>query len=163
MQVIYIDDPNFDPTLSMIQDESPYAEVRSAVANTDDPTMPASTLRAWVVGLIWAIIIPGVNHFFSFRYPSAHIPVVCLPQYLSRSCLFRFCARKTVAILLTLPICKAWARFMPNISIFGLPLNPGPFYIKEHVIISVMAAVGVPSAYGVSVAKLSNDPFLHFL
>ncbi len=42
--------------------------------------MPSSTFRAWVVGLIWAIIIPGVNQFFFFRYPTIGIDVVCLPS-----------------------------------------------------------------------------------
>ncbi|KAI0246238.1 OPT oligopeptide transporter protein-domain-containing protein [Lactifluus subvellereus] len=51
------DDPNFDPTGSILQDDSPYAEVRSAVANTDDPMMPSSTFRAWVVGIILAVLI----------------------------------------------------------------------------------------------------------
>ena len=71
------DDPNLDLMAFVTDDESPYAEVRSAVANTDDPSMPASTFRAWVVGLIWAIIIPGVNQFFYFRYPSVYISNVC--------------------------------------------------------------------------------------
>ena len=39
------------------EDDSPYPEVRAAVANTDDPTIPASTIRAWVLGLIWAIVL----------------------------------------------------------------------------------------------------------
>jgi hypothetical protein len=64
---------------------------------------------------------------------------------------------KIVAQLLSLPICKAWAHYMPNISIFGLLLNPGPFNIKEHVIITVMAGMGAGSKYGVSVAKLSKS------
>lgn len=38
--------------------------------------MPLSTLRAWVVGLAWAIIIPGVNQFFFFRYPAVGISPV---------------------------------------------------------------------------------------
>ncbi|KAN0111238.1 OPT oligopeptide transporter domain containing protein [Russula decolorans] len=118
------DDPNFDPTAPVLEDESPYPEVRSAVANTDDPTMPSSTLRAWVVGLIWAVLIPGVNQFFFFRYPSI-----------------------TISSLLSLPICEAWARYMPNISLLGIPLNPGPFTIKEHVIITVMANVANEPAY----------------
>jgi|SRR5579863_1770129 len=71
------DDPNIDPTAIELEDESPYPEVRSAVANTDDPTMPASNFRAWVVGLMWAVIIPGVNQFFFFRYPSVTITSVC--------------------------------------------------------------------------------------
>ena len=71
------DDPNFDPTAPVLEDESPYPEVRAAVANTDDPMMPTSTLRAWVIGLIWAILLPGVNQFFSLRYPSVGISQVC--------------------------------------------------------------------------------------
>jgi hypothetical protein len=76
------DDPNIDILAFVVEDESPHGEVRSAVANTDDPTMPSSTFRAWVVGLIWAIIIPGVNQFFFFRYPSITITSVCLPLLL---------------------------------------------------------------------------------
>jgi hypothetical protein len=61
----------------VLEDESPYPEVRAAVANTDDPKMPSSTIRAWVVGLIWAVIISGVNQFFYLRYPSIAIDQVC--------------------------------------------------------------------------------------
>lgn len=56
-----------------IEEDSPYPEVRSAVANFDDPDMPASTFRAWVLGLCWAIILPGLNQFFFFRYPTVQI------------------------------------------------------------------------------------------
>jgi hypothetical protein len=59
---------------------------------------------------------------------------------------------KFLPILLSLPICNAWARYLPNISFFGIPLNPGPFTIKEHVIITIMASVGDAPAYAVSVA-----------
>ena len=54
-------------------EDSPYPEVRSAVANFDDPSMPASTIRAWVLGVIWAMVIPGMNQFFYFRYPSVTV------------------------------------------------------------------------------------------
>ena len=61
----------------MLEDESPYPEVRSAVANTDDPTMPSSTIRAWVVGPILTVLVPGVNQIFYFRYPAVTINQVC--------------------------------------------------------------------------------------
>ena len=77
---------NIDPLGFVVEDESPYVEVRSAVADTDDPRMPLSTFRARVVGLIWAIIIPGVNQFFDFRYPSIAITPVCLPSLLYPLC-----------------------------------------------------------------------------
>jgi len=78
---VLIDDPNFDPAAVGLEDESPYPEVRSAVANTDDPTIPASTLRAWVFGLLWAIVIPGANQFFFFRYPAVNISQVGLALF----------------------------------------------------------------------------------
>lgn len=71
------DDPNIDKTEAVAgvlgkpfpptaifllihssEDDSPYPEVRSAVANTDDPDMPSATFRSWTLGLIWAIIVP---------------------------------------------------------------------------------------------------------
>ena len=70
----------FCPLLS--EDDSPYPEVRSAVANTDDPDMPVNTFRAWFIGFIWSIILPGMNQFFFFRYPSVTVTAVRL---LSRS------------------------------------------------------------------------------
>jgi hypothetical protein len=40
------------------EDDSPYPEVRSAVANTDDPDIPCNTIRAWVLGLLFGILLP---------------------------------------------------------------------------------------------------------
>ncbi|KAH8117482.1 oligopeptide transporter [Phellopilus nigrolimitatus] len=114
------DDPNLDKNAVVLEDDSPYPEVRSAVANTDDPSMPASTIRSWVIGLIFAIIMSGLNQFFFFRYPSVTIG-------------------NLVAQLLTFPCGRLWARFMPNVSIFGKPLNPGPYTVKEHVLSTIMA------------------------
>ena len=160
-QDVTVDDDdnfNFDPTAPALEDESPYPEVRSAVANTDDPTMLSCTLRAWVVGLLWAVLIPGLNQFLLFRYPHVEINQVCgfSPQrsasLLVSQLLNQILRDKLFPLLLSLPICNAWARYLPNISIFGIPLNPGPFTIKEHVIITIMAGVGAGPAYAVSVA-----------
>lgn len=55
-------DPNLDDDeAGDYEDDSPYPEVRSAVANTDDVNMPVGTIRAWVIGLMWAVLIPGLN------------------------------------------------------------------------------------------------------
>lgn len=81
------DDPNIDFTAFVIDElESPYAEVESAVANTDDPTMLSSTFRAWVFGLIWTIIVSGTNQFFFFRYPATYLDQVCLAVVVERFC-----------------------------------------------------------------------------
>ena len=38
---------------------------------------------------------------------------------------------------------------MPRVTFFGVELNPGPFTVKEHVIVTIMAGVGAQSAYAV--------------
>lgn len=60
-----------------LEDDSPYPEVRSAVANYDDQAMPVNTLRAWLLGILWAILLPGINEFYYFRYPSLMVTGVC--------------------------------------------------------------------------------------
>ncbi|KAF9020557.1 small oligopeptide transporter, partial [Hymenopellis radicata] len=119
------------------EEDSPYPEVRSAVANYDDPDMPASTLRAWVLGIFWAIVLPGMNQFFFFRYPSVSISGL-------------------VAQLVVYPFGRAWARFMPAVRICGISVNPGPFTIKEHVIVTVMAGVGAMSAYSTEIVAVQR-------
>lgn len=51
-----------------LEDDSPYPEVRSAVPNTDDPDMPCNTIRVWILGMIMAVIIPGLNQFLCVLY-----------------------------------------------------------------------------------------------
>lgn len=114
------DDPNLDKehALASFEDDSPYPEVRSAVSNTDDPDMPVSTLRAWIIGIAWAVLIPGLNQFFFFRFPSVTVTGI-------------------VAQLLSFPVGRAAAAVLPNWTVFGVSLNPGPFTVKEHVLITV--------------------------
>ncbi|KAH9994472.1 OPT oligopeptide transporter [Russula vinacea] len=136
-------DPNLDSsseTTGEWEDESPYPEVRSAVSNTDDMEMPADTLRSWTIGLFWAIFIPGLNQFFHFRYPSITIGSL-------------------VAQLLSFPLGCAWARTVPGVRILGVSLNPGPFSLKEHVVITVMATVGSSSAYATTIIAVQRQHY----
>ncbi|EEB91061.1 hypothetical protein MPER_10649, partial [Moniliophthora perniciosa FA553] len=49
-EILDLDDPNLNKDdIVDIEEESPYPEVKSAVANTDDFDMPCNTLRAWVI------------------------------------------------------------------------------------------------------------------
>ncbi|EIW77497.1 OPT oligopeptide transporter [Coniophora puteana RWD-64-598 SS2] len=134
------DDPNIDKNeaiAGVLEDDSPYPEVRSAVANTDDQSIPCNTFRAWTMGLFWTIIIPGLNQFFFFRYPSVNITGI-------------------VAQLLSFPMGKLWARIVPNVKIFGLSINPGPFTVKEHVLVVIMATVGWQSAYATDIIAVQR-------
>ncbi|TFY70229.1 hypothetical protein EVG20_g2771 [Dentipellis fragilis] len=130
-------DPNLDFSDTGLEDDSPYPEVRAAVANFDDPSMPVSTIRAWMIGLFWAILLPGINQFFHFRYPSILVSGL-------------------VAQLVAFPMGRLWARVMPRFAIFGVSINPGPFTIKEHVLVTVMAGVGAQAAYATDIIAVQR-------
>lgn len=106
--------------------DSIYPEVRAAVANVDDPEMPVNTFRAWFLGLIFVILLSGVNQLLYFRYPSVTITGL-------------------VVQLVCYPFGKALEKILPRRSFktpFGsFSLNPGPFNVKEHAVISIMATV----------------------
>ncbi|KIJ17039.1 PF03169 OPT oligopeptide transporter protein [Paxillus involutus ATCC 200175] len=119
------------------EEDSPYPEVRSAVANADDFNMVAWSVRTWVLGLLWAILIPALNQFFFFRYPAVTITSL-------------------VAQLLSYPLGRLWAAIVPRKTLFGISLNPGPFTIKEHVLITIMATVGASSAYATDVIAVQR-------
>ncbi|KZO90420.1 OPT oligopeptide transporter [Calocera viscosa TUFC12733] len=110
-----------------MDDDSPYPEVRAAVPNTDDPTLPTNTFRMWFLGIISTVVLSIVNTFFSFHYPAISISVIFVE-------------------LLTLPIGRLMARVLPTkqFQIFGhtCSFNPGPFNIKEHALIGIMASFG---------------------
>src|SRR4051794_33784327 len=49
-------------------DNSPYPEVRAAVPNIDEGGA-VNTIRAWVIGLVFATIGSSLNMLFSMRQP----------------------------------------------------------------------------------------------
>ncbi|KAJ7593400.1 small oligopeptide transporter [Mycena floridula] len=139
-EIFEVYDPNLDSDTGILEEDSPYPEVRSAVANFDDPKMASSTLRAWVLGLSFAALIPGLNQACRLlcRYPTVSLNTL-------------------VVLLIVFPIGRAWARFLPNVTIFGLQLNPpGGFTIKEHVLVTVMAGVGAQAAYATEIVAVQR-------
>lgn len=119
---------------ALITNNSPYAEVRAVVDNKDDPTMPVSTIRAWTIGIIFSIFLAFVNQLFSIRQPAIRFDT-------------------NVAQLLAFPVGKAWEKFMPRVDIpvpftnIKLPLNPGRFNKKEHMLIAIMANTSRSAPY----------------
>ncbi|KHC46289.1 OPT family small oligopeptide transporter [Candida albicans P37039] len=122
-----------------VEDDSPYPEVRAAVPSTDDPTLPQNTIRAWVIGLILTTVGCGMNMLFSFHSPS-------------------FAITTFVTSILAWPIGNFWAWIVPDWKIFGASLNPGPFNVKEHTIITIMANVsfGTGAAYATDILLAQN-------
>lgn len=101
------------------------------MSNKDDTSAPVGTIRAWVIGLLFVVLLSFVNQLFSVRQPSIRL-------------------QAPVVQVLSFPLGKAWEKWMPvgEFTLLGskLMLNPGKFNQKEHMLISIMANVasGLP-------------------
>jgi OPT family oligopeptide transporter len=106
----------------------PVEEVALVVPETDDPTLPVLTFRAWFLGLTSCIILIFLNTFFTYRTQPLTISAILMQ----------------IAVL---PIGKFMAKTLPTrdyrILGWSFSLNPGPFNMKEHVIITIFANCGV--------------------
>ncbi|KAI1102848.1 small oligopeptide transporter [Jackrogersella minutella] len=127
---------SFDDDASKSNEEnSPYEEVRSTVPNYDED-LPCNTLRAWTIGLTLVLIGASTNTLFSLRQPSIGLGAL-------------------IAQIIAWPLGRAWERVVPDrrIKLLGLvcDLNPGPFNVKEHSIIVVMASVSFSVAYATDI------------
>lgn len=129
-----------DKEYSIDSDNSPFAEVRANVPNTDDPDMPVSTFRAWLIGFIFTMLGSGINQFFSMRYPSVTISSI-------------------VAQLLAYPVGCTLAKILPvkTVRLFGrrdFVINPDHhFNMKEHTIITVMSNLSFGASWATDVIQ----------
>ena len=123
--------------INLMENDSPYAEVRAAVRNYDED-LPVNTIRAWVLGFLMVTLGSGLNMLFSLRNPSISISAF-------------------VAQLVAYPLGVGWDRIMPTrqFRTFGYTwsFNPGPFNMKEHALITIMANVsfGGGAAYSTDI------------
>ncbi|BFZ53904.1 hypothetical protein PYCC9005_000935 [Savitreella phatthalungensis] len=115
-------------------DNSPYAEVRACVSNSDDHTLQADTCRMWVISTLFVVTGSAVNLFFSMRFPSIAITAL-------------------LAQLLAHPIGLAWTRLVPEWRIAGIQLNDKsqPWNVKEHTCVFAAANVSFAFAFATDV------------
>ncbi|GKV18804.1 hypothetical protein SLEP1_g29140 [Rubroshorea leprosula] len=117
-----VEKPNGD------EDRSPVEEVALVVPETDDPSLPVMTFRVWFLGLTSCTLLIVLNTFFTYRTQPLTISAILMQ----------------IAVL---PIGKFMASTLPNTecSLLGwrFSLNPGPFNMKEHVIVTIFANCGV--------------------
>ncbi len=67
---------------------SPYAEVRASVPNTDDPSLPVETFRAYFLGILFGGICSAMNQVPPSHPEPAFDIVLCTPLaiYFHRRC-----------------------------------------------------------------------------
>ncbi|CAI7630708.1 unnamed protein product [Penicillium glandicola] len=102
----------------------------------DDPTEPVLTLRMWVIGIAFCVLVSGLNTLYTLRTPSLTIS-------------------GSVVLLLAYPLGKLWEKVIPNWTLslgpLAFDLNPGPFNTKEHVLIFIMSNLSIYVRLGADV------------
>ncbi|KAH7864571.1 hypothetical protein Vadar_031133 [Vaccinium darrowii] len=122
------------------EENSPVKQVALTVPTTDDPTLPVLTFRMWVLGVLSCALLSFLNQFFWYRTEpltitaiSAQIAVVPLGRLMAANITDRVFFKG-----------KRWE----------FTLNPGPFNVKEHVLITIFANSGAGSVYAIHVVTV---------
>ncbi|XP_016499050.1 oligopeptide transporter 7-like [Nicotiana tabacum] len=115
------------------EDLCPIKEVDMTVPKTDDPTTPVVTFRMWFLGITSCVLLSFVNQFFWYRTEPLTIS-------------------STAVQIAVVPIGHLMAKTITKRVFFEgtrweFTLNPGPFNIKEHVLITIFANAGAGSVY----------------
>ena len=117
-------------------DSSPIEQVALTVPVGDDPATPVLTFRMWVLGTASCAALSFLNAFFGYRKEPLTITAVS-------------------AQIAVLPLGRLMAAALPEGAFFqGRPweftLNPGPFNMKEHVLITIFANAGAGTVFGMN-------------
>ncbi|KAL3614822.1 oligopeptide transporter [Castilleja foliolosa] len=133
--------PHIIPEQEDEENDCPIEQVRLTVPPTDDPSLPALTFRTWVIGLSSCIVLAFLNKFFGYRQNSLSISSV-------------------TAQIISLPLGKFMAKVLPTtkfkvpLTNWSFSLNPGPFNLKEHVLITIFANSGSGGVYAVHIVTI---------
>ncbi|KAJ3077035.1 hypothetical protein HDU98_009436 [Podochytrium sp. JEL0797] len=114
------------------------------VPQTDDPSTPTLTVRSVLLGTLWAIVLSYANTALAFRTSA-------------------FGVGANIAIILSYPMGLFLAAILPS----GF-LNPGPFSVKEHVLIYIMASCsgqpyGIDNVVAQRMPQLMNNTDITFI
>ncbi|KAM0822505.1 hypothetical protein ACQ4PT_071449 [Festuca glaucescens] len=129
------------PPAQVEVDDCPIEEVRLTVPITDDPTLPALTFRTWFLGIISCALLAFCNQFFSYRQNPLNISSLSVQ-------------------IVVLPLGRLMAACLPPKVVgfkgtgWSFSLNPGPFNLKEHVLITIFANTGSSYVYAVGIVTI---------
>ncbi|KAL0915417.1 hypothetical protein M5K25_015830 [Dendrobium thyrsiflorum] len=120
------------------KNDHPIEEVRLTVDPSDNPNIAALTFRTWLIGVISCVLLSFANTFFYYRTEQLSIGSVCIQ-------------------IIALPIGRFLAATLPKKEIkfpftnWSFSLNPGPFSMKEHCLITIFASAGAAEIYAMHV------------
>jgi hypothetical protein len=131
-------DEHYSDDLSSSEGEnSPIEQVALTVPVGDDPTTPVLTFRMWVLGTASCALLSFLNQFFWYRKEPLTITAIS-------------------AQIAVVPLGRLMAAALPERAFlrgtrWEFSLNPGPFNVKEHVLITIFANSGAGTVYAIHV------------
>ncbi|KAM7525932.1 hypothetical protein LguiA_015834 [Lonicera macranthoides] len=123
-----------------VEENSPIKQVALTVSTTDDPALPVLTFRMWVLGSLSCALLSFLNQFFWYRTEPLTITAIS--------------AQIAVVPLGQLMAARITDRVFFKGSRYEFTLNPGPFNVKEHVLITIFANSGAGSVYAIHVVTV---------
>ncbi|KAF9572651.1 hypothetical protein BGW38_008503, partial [Lunasporangiospora selenospora] len=119
--------------------------VRELISMDDDPTLPTVTFRYFVLSTIFISLGAVISQIAWFRTTSASYSMffVQIMSYWLGTVMARVLPSKNV-----------------NLGLFKFNLNPGPFSVKEHVLVTLAASAGATSNLGEIIVSV-KDIFYH--
>ncbi|EXB39949.1 Oligopeptide transporter 7 [Morus notabilis] len=122
------------------EENSPVEQVALTVPITDDPSLPVLTFRMWFLGILSCVLLSFLNQFFWYRKEPLSITAIS-------------------AQIAVVPLGQLMAAKIPNHVFFRgtrweFSLNPGPFNVKEHVLITIFANSGAGTVYAIHVVTV---------
>lgn len=120
-------------------ENSPIEQVALTVPITDDRTLPVVTFRMWTLGTLACALLSFLNQFFWYRREPLSITSIS-------------------AQIAVVPLGHLMATVITNRVFFKgkrweFTLNPGPFNIKEHVLITIFANSGAGNVYAIHIVS----------
>ncbi|KVH95280.1 Oligopeptide transporter OPT superfamily [Cynara cardunculus var. scolymus] len=120
-----------------VEENSPIKQVALTVPTTDDSSLPVLTFRMWVLGTLSCVLLSFLNQFFWYRTEPLSITAIS--------------AQIAVVPLGQLMAAKITDRVFFKGSRWEFTMNPGPFNVKEHVLITIFANSGAGTVYAIHV------------
>jgi len=133
----------FDDNDPRVKDIPPY--VRRIVSYSDDPTLPTLTFRYFLLSIVF--VVPGAFLSMMSHYRTTYAPYSIFFVQIASSYVGAWLAK----------VLPAWTIRVPFTS-WNFSLNPGPFSVKEHVLITITAASGATYNLGYTPISLSELP-----
>lgn len=129
-----------------VRDIHPY--VRRIVSFTDDTDLPTLSFRYFVLTVTF--VLPGAFLSMMSHYRTTYAPY---------SIFFVQIASSYAGVWMA-QVLPAWTVRVP-FTTWGFSLNPGPFSVKEHVLITISAASGAIYNLGYAPISMSELYFNH--